>query len=63
MTDVVGSTDRDAHQLVLAVGAGSRHTGLDEVAEAVRLVPPLQVAVARALPWRPNVVLKYPSGS
>src|SRR5674476_1297584 len=43
MTDVVGSTDRDAHQLVLAVGAGTRHTGLDEVADRRCRVQLLQV--------------------
>jgi hypothetical protein len=46
--DVVGRPARHRHQLVLAAGAQPRHRRLDQVAEAVQLVPHLQVAVAHA---------------
>ena len=39
----------DLHELVVARGPRSRHAGLQEVAEVVQLVPPLEVAVPRLL--------------
>ena len=39
------------------------HGGLEQVAVAVELVAPFEVAVARFLPGRPKFVFRYPSGS
>src|SRR4029079_4128859 len=47
--DVVGGAARDGAEVVLAVRAQARGTGLDEVAVAVQLVAPREVAVATRL--------------
>jgi hypothetical protein len=48
--DVGDGPPRDVQQPVVAEGAVPRHGRLDEVAEAVELVPPLEILVGRAAP-------------
>jgi hypothetical protein len=50
LAHVVGGAPRDLGQPVLPAGPQPRDRGLDEVAVAVELVPPLEVAVAMLAP-------------
>ncbi len=48
--DVVGQPGRHARQVAVDAGAERSSRSLEQVTEAVELVPPLQVGVARTLP-------------
>ncbi len=49
LADVVGGTDGDLDEGVIAAGACPGDTGLDEVAETVQLMAPLEIRVPRLL--------------